>query len=121
MPENTMMPGSAEDAPWVPAQVRASLLNRDVNPSMIMVSLVSGDRWVRVACPNCHKVFRPHEQVFESVDQCVAIHVHCVVALALLASAQGPKPPRADAIAAEYREIREALLTEQERDLDGVS
>lgn len=120
MPENTVMPSSAEDAPWVPAQIRASLLNRDVNPSMIIVSLVPGDRWVREGCPNCHQIFRAYDQVFESVDQRVAIHVHCVVALALLASAQGPLAPKDETVAIQYRQIREAILAE-EGDLDDVS
>lgn len=89
-----------------------------VNPSMIIVVLVPHERWLDEACPNCHRPFRPFDQVFESVDQKVAIHVHCVVALALVASAQGPKPASKEAVAIEYRRQRLAILNDDAVDDD---
>jgi hypothetical protein len=53
---------------------------------MIAVTLVPNERWVGTRCPNCHSPYRSGDKVFESVDQKVAIHVSCVVALALIAS-----------------------------------
>lgn len=61
-------------------------MSDDVNTQMIIVTLVPNDRWTKKRCPNCHKPFQAGERVFESYDAGVALHVSCVVALALTAS-----------------------------------
>lgn len=78
-----------------------------VNPEMVIVTLVSMDLWVGKLCPNCRVKFRKGDEVFESVDQATALHVTCVVALALVATL---RPPSELAVAAEYEARRDELL-----------
>lgn len=59
-----------------------------VNPEMIIVTLVAGEHWIGRLCPNCVHPFGVGESVFESADQRTAIHVTCVIALALVATLQ---------------------------------
>lgn len=79
----------------------------DLNPGMIIVALVQNDRALRARCPDCHKQFKAHERVFMSVDERVAIHVSCVVALALVATMQDYIPATPDGV---YEHLREELL-----------
>ena len=67
----------------------------NINPQMIIVTLVHNDRWCGKRCPNCLKMFRAGEDVFESLDQQTALHVTCIVALALVASLH-TTPERSD-------------------------
>lgn len=65
-------------------------MSEEVNTQMIVVTLVPNDRWTKERCPNCHRPFVAGERVFESFDASVALHVSCVVALALVASLDEP-------------------------------
>lgn len=77
------------------------------NPEMVIVTIGPGDRLLRRICPNCLQPPRIGAEVFVSLDEGTAIHVTCVVALALVATL---RPPSEVEAAARYRELRNELI-----------
>lgn len=69
------------------------MVEAPTDPTMIIVTLVPNERWIGQRCPNCVAPFQAGDEVFESVDQRAALHVSCVVSLALVASL---RPTEAD-------------------------
>lgn len=83
-----------------------------INPEMIIVRLVKNDIALSRRCPNCHKQFKAHDEVFVSVDEAVTIHVSCIVGLALVASVRNFVPATTEAA---YEHVREYLVDSASR------
>lgn len=83
---------------------------------MVIVTLAARDIWCGKRCPNCVRKFRGGEDVFLSADEQTAIHVECVVALALVATLRTPTEAQA---ADEYRANRVALIESLKEKTDG--
>lgn len=80
------------------------------NRGMVIVVAAENDSILRDrTCPACLKPFPAGSQVFESWDQTVAIHVTCVVSLALVATLRTPDEAE---IEATYQAYRQELLDE---------
>lgn len=76
-------------------------------PGMIIVALVPNEPALARRCPDCHKQYKAHDEVFVSVDEAVMIHVSCVVALALIASMRNVGPATLNAA---YEHSRQQVL-----------
>lgn len=92
------------------------MANRPVNSEMVIVTVAVRDVLCDARCPNCVRRFRAGDEVFLSLDERVALHVECVIGLALVATL---RPPSEVAIAAEYRQNREALIERMKERSDG--
>lgn len=92
------------------------MASKPVNSEMVIVTVAARDLLCDLRCPNCDKRLRAGDAVFLSRDEQVALHVECVIGLALIATL---RPPSEVAVAAEYRQNREALIERLKERSDG--